>query len=235
MILDPVRVSEISVEDAFRNGLELYCMYNAYHVGKHTKAKEIISRIKYRSALSETLRYIYKEDENRKANSQVRRIRISFIDFWGIDRIEYRFLLWALRQRNGVEIEITIPEDADIVIFLSYTYMNRMSRFNDKYKVYWSSEQDIPESDTYDLSVSSINIIEDRNHVRYMPWLGCVKFPGMRDSFYGKGHIQVNLKDLYDPNFGVHKTVSRKRYISSAIISNPVKTRIDFVNRLERD
>ena len=113
--------------------------------------------------------------------------------------------------------------------------MNRMSRFNDKYKVYWSSEQDIPESDTYDLSVSSINIIEDRNHVRYMPWLGCVKFPGMRDSFYGKGHIQVNLKDLYDPNFGVHKTVSRKRYISSAIISNPVKTRIDFVNRLERE
>ena len=119
MILDPVRVSEISVEDAFRNGLELYCMYNAYHVGKHTKAKEIISRIKYRSALSETLRYIYKEDENRKANSQVRRIRISFIDFWGIDRIEYSFILWALRQRKGVEIEITIPEDADIL----YSYL----------------------------------------------------------------------------------------------------------------
>ena len=49
--------------------------------------------------------------------------------------------------------------------------MNRLKRFENKFKVYWSSEQDIPEKNTYDLSVSSINLIEDEDHVRYMPWL----------------------------------------------------------------
>ena len=234
MMMDPFRVSDISVEDAFKNGVELYCMYSAYHLGKHQKAKEIISRIKYKSAICETLKYIYNEDKKAGKDTTIKRLRVSFIDFWGIDGIENSFILWSLKQRKNINIEITIPEKADVVIFLSYTYMNRLKRFENKFKVYWSSEQDIPERNTYDLSVSSINLIEDEDHVRYMPWLGCVRFPGLTDTFYGKGHIQVELKDLYEPSFGVHKEIRNKKYISSAIISNPVKTRVDFVNELEK-
>ena len=50
---------------------------------------------------------------------------------------------------------------------------------------------------------------------------GCVRFPGLTDTFYGKGYIQVELKDLYEPSFGVHEEIRNKKYISSAIISNP--------------
>lgn len=233
MIMDPFSVSDISVEDAFKNGVELYCMYSAYHLGKHQKAKEIISNMRYKNAISETLKYIYTEDEKAKNTKTMKKLRVSFIDFWGINGIENSFILWSLRQIKEIDIEVTVPENADVIIFLSYTYMNRLKRFENKFKVYWSSEQDIPESNTYDLSVTSINLIEDDSHVRYMPWLGCVRFPGLTDTFYGRGHIQVELRDLYEPSFGVHREMRKKQYISSAIISNPVKTRVDFVNGLE--
>ena len=76
MMMDPFRVSDISVEDAFKNGIELYCMYSAYHLGKHQKAKEIISRIKYKSAICETLKYIYNEDEKAGKDTTIKRLRV---------------------------------------------------------------------------------------------------------------------------------------------------------------
>ena len=66
-----------------------------------------------------------------------------------------------------------------------------------------------------------------------MPWLGCIIFPGLESSFYGKEHIQVPLKEIYDPQFGCHTYTDKKKYKSSAIISNPVRSRIDFKNELE--
>ena len=40
MMMDPFDIKDISVEDAFKNGIELYCMLCAYHLGKHQRPKK---------------------------------------------------------------------------------------------------------------------------------------------------------------------------------------------------
>jgi len=232
-VLDPRRLIEVNIEEMFKYNLELYCLYSCYHLGEHRKAKMILSQIGLESAISETIKYIYQQDDKCKASKKRNDINISFIDFWGIKNLECSFIVWALKQMKNRTVNITTPENADIIVFSSYTYMNRIERYNDKYKIYWSSEQDIPEKDTYNLSLTSINVKEDEKHIRYMPWLGCIIFPGLKSSFYGKEHVQVPLKEIYDPRFGCHNYTSDKRYKSSAIISNPVRSRIDFIDELE--
>jgi hypothetical protein len=232
-ILDPHRLIEINIDDVIKYNLELYWLYSSYHLGEHTKAKQILSRVNFESPVCETIRYIYQQDEKYNSARKSKGINISFIDFWGIKNIKNSFIVWAMSQRKDRTVNITTPDNADIIIFSSYTYMNRLEKYKNKYKIYWSSEQDVPEQNTYNLSITSINVKEDEKHIRYMPWLGCVIFPGLDDSFYGKEHIQVPLKKLYDPNFGCHKYTNDRIFKSSAIISNPVRSRIDFINELE--
>ena len=62
-ILDTRRLIEINIEDILKYNLELYCLYSCYHLGEHAKAKQILSRLNFKSPISETIRYIYQQDD----------------------------------------------------------------------------------------------------------------------------------------------------------------------------
>jgi len=235
-IIDNRKILSLGFEKSKQYNLLDWYAYSCYHYGKHDEVLKCLSdkSLLKGNKVIDTLKEIYSCVSSCRVNegdSNV--IRVAFIDFWGIGNIKCSTIYWILLGLSQKVVVISTPDKADILVYSSYTYFQRQYDKNKILKIYWSSEQDVPELNDYSISFCPINLIEDDTHIRYKPWLGCVIYPNRKNSFYGSSHLEVPISELYNPTFGSVHELEDKKYLTSVIMGNPVKTRIDFIKRIE--
>jgi len=229
-ILDFDYILALGPKESIELRIHDYYAYAAYHYGFYDEILKLESLIPspHRTPIFREILCLIKLATNAAPNS----IKYAFVDFWGATNLVHSFIPWSLSHLSP-KFSLSLPQEADILIYLSYSYFNRHPIYDNKIKIFWTSEQDLPDTDCCHLSLCPTNNYQSSQHLRYPSWLGCVQLPGCSTSFYGHRHLVVNYKDLLSPDLG-RNSLTQRPYISSVLMGNPVPSRMNFVSQLER-
>ena len=153
-------------------------------------------------------------------------MKISFIDFWQYPKPfnpNNNFLIHLIRSVKN-DIELVTPDKADLIIYSIFG--NEHKKFNCK-KIFFTGENTRPNFEECDFSISFDFDDYGGRNIRIPLWYWYIDWFGVGS--YDNPDYLIPVNYLYEPN-----EFSKKEKVKfcSAVYSNPVSIRNDFVNRL---
>lgn len=153
-------------------------------------------------------------------------MRLAFTDFWQYPKPfnpNNNFLIHLIRSVK-IDVEIVSPDKADIIIYSIFG--NEHKKYNCK-KIFFTGENIRPNFEECNYSISFDFDDYDGRNIRIPLWYWYIDWFNVGS--YDNPDYLIPVKYLYEPNEFSNK---EKINFCSAVYSNPVGIRNDFVNRL---
>jgi hypothetical protein len=150
-------------------------------------------------------------------------MKISFLDFWS-GFLPHNNFIYHLIKSVKESVEVVTPDKADLIIYSCFG--NQHNRYNSK-KIFFTGENKRPNFNECDYSISyDFNDYGGKN-LRIPLWYYYIDWFNV--GTYGNPNYLIPVNYLYEPNEFYKK---EKTGFCSAVYSNPVGIRNDFVNIL---
>jgi hypothetical protein len=155
-------------------------------------------------------------------------MRIAFTDFWQYPKPfnpNNNFLIHLIRSVKD-DVELVSADKADVIIYSIFG--NDHKKYNCK-KIFFTGENIRPNFEECDFSISFDFDKYDERNIRIPLWYWYIDWFGVGS--YDNPDYLIPVKYLYESNEFSKKEKNR---FCSAVYSNPVSIRTEFVNRLNQ-
>lgn len=155
-------------------------------------------------------------------------MKIAFTDFWQYPKPfdpNNNFLIHLIRSIRS-NVELVSADKADLIIYSIFGNVHK--KYNCK-KIFFTGENIRPNFEECDFSISFDFDDYDGRNIRIPLWYWYIDWFGV--SSYDNPDYLIPVKYLYEPNEFSKKEKVR---FCSAVYSNPVGIRTEFVNRLNQ-
>lgn len=150
-------------------------------------------------------------------------MKISFLDFWP-KFLPHNNFIYHLIKSVKENVELVTPDKADLIIYSCFG--NQHKRYNVK-KIFFTGENKRPNFNECDYSISFDFDDYDGKNIRIPLWYYYIDWFNV--GTYGDPNYLIPVDYLYEPNEFSKK---EKRGFCSAVYSNPVGIRNEFVTKL---
>lgn len=153
-------------------------------------------------------------------------MKISFLDFWNGFIPDNNFLFYLFREVYQ-DLIIVEPSKAELIIFS--VFGNESQKYNHCKKIFYTGENKRPDFTKCDYSISFDFDDYDGRNIRIPLWYYYIDW--FKVGNYERPNFLIPEKYLYEPNEFSKKD---KKLFCSAVYSNPVGSRNQFVSLLNQ-
>jgi hypothetical protein len=153
-------------------------------------------------------------------------MKISFLDFWNGFQPSNNFLFYLFREVHQ-NLTIVEPSKSELIVFS--VFGNENQKYSHCKKLFFTGENKRPDFTKCDFSISFDFDEYGGRNIRIPLWYYYIDW--FKVGSYGDPNYLIPVEYLYDPNEFSEK---EKKQFCSAVYSNPVGIRNQFVNLLSQ-